>query len=131
MDAAAEDGLDVALVVREFLGRVHVVADAGEALEVGRDVLARLLLGNAELGGEAESGNAVDDAEVDRLGAAADFARHVLDGNAEHLGCGHGVDVEVVCERLLQLRDVGDVGEHAQFDLRVVGGDEAMALARR
>ena len=36
----------------------------------------------------------------------------------------HGVDVEAVGEGLPQLRDVGDMGEHAQLDLAVVGRDQ-------
>ena len=40
-----------------------------------------------------------------------------FDRHAEHLRRRHGVDVEAFGERLLQLRDVGDVREHAQLDL--------------
>ena len=36
-----------------------------------------------------------------------------------------------VGEGLAQLRDVGDVGEHAQLDLAVVGRDQLVARARR
>jgi hypothetical protein len=39
------------------------------------------------------------------------------------------VNVEPVAEGLLQLRiDVGDMGEHAQLDLAVVGRDQLVAL---
>ena len=129
--APAEHGLDVAVIVGEFLGRFHVVADAGEALEVGLDVLARLLARNAELVGQPERRDAVDDAEVDRLGAPARLGRHVLDRHAEHFRRRHGVNVEAVGERLLELRNVGDVGEHAQLDLAVVGGDQLVRPSRR
>ena len=37
------------------------------------------------------------------------------------------MDVDALGEGLLQLRDVGDVGEHAQLDLRIVGRDAACA----
>jgi hypothetical protein len=51
-----------------LLDRFHIVLDAREALEIGLDVVARLAARDAELGGKAEGGNAIDDAEVDRLG---------------------------------------------------------------
>ena len=37
------------------------------------------------------------------------------------------MDVEAVLEGLAQLRDIGDVGEHAQLDLAVVGRDQLVA----
>jgi hypothetical protein len=64
-----------------------------------------------------EGGDAVDDAEVDRLGAAADLARHVLDRHAEHFRRRHGVDVEALAEGLLQRFDIGDGGQQPQLDL--------------
>ena len=42
-----------------------------------------------ELLGEPECRDAVDDAEIDRLGAPPRFARHAFDGHAEHFRCGH------------------------------------------
>ena len=75
-----------------------------------------------------DRGDAVDDAEIDRLGSAADVGVHALDGHAEHLRRRHGVDVEPVGEGLPQRRDVGHMGEHAQLDLAVVGGDQLVAL---
>ena len=40
------------------------------------------------------------------------------------------MDVEPFGEGLAQLRDVGDMGEHAQFDLAVIGADQFRALGR-
>ena len=88
-------------------------------------------LRNAELRGEPECRDAVDDAEVDGLGAPPHLGRHALDRHAEHLGRRHGVNVEPVREGLRQLRDVGDVGQHAQLDLAVVGGDQLVPASRR
>lgn len=69
--AAAGEGFDVAL----FFGRgddvVDVALDAGELLEVGVDDLAGFLTWDAEALGEAEGGDAVDDAEIDHFGSAA------------------------------------------------------------
>ena len=102
----------------------------GKALEIFPDIGARLLAPDAELVGEAEGRDAVDDAEIDRLRAAPDFARHALDRHAEHFRSGHGVNVELIGEGLLQRRDVGDVSEKAQFDLAIVGRDELAPLRR-
>ena len=57
--------------------------------------------------------------------------RHALDRHAEHFRGGHGVNVESVGEGLLQLRNVGDMGEQAQLDLAVVGRDQLVARRRR
>ena len=120
----------VGLHLAALLG--HVVLDAGEAREIGLDVLARLAALDAELVGEPEGRDAVDDAEIDRLGAAPHVGRHALDRHAEHLARRHGVDVEALLERILQRLDVGDVGEDAQLDLAVVGRDQDLAgRARR
>src|SRR5690606_41703887 len=42
-------------------------------------------------------------------------------------GSRHCVDVDSVREGLPQLRDVGDMGQHAQLDLAVVGRDQKIA----
>ncbi len=88
-----------------------------------------------KLVGEAESRDAVDDAEVDGLGAAAHRRVHAGKGHVEHLARRHGMNVEAIGEGLLQLRNVGHMGQHAQFDLAVVGADQlepcgAMKAAR-
>ena len=99
---ASEQRLDIAVLAAEIARLVHVGADARETLEIFLDVGGRLLARDAELVGEAERGNAVDDAEVDRLRAATHLARHVLDRHAEHFRRGHRVNVEAIIERLLQ-----------------------------
>ena len=38
-------------------------------------------------------GDAVDHAEVDRLGAAPNHRVHTLDGDAEHFRCRHRVNI--------------------------------------
>ena len=58
------------------------------------------------------------------LAAPAHLARHVLHGHAEHLRGRYRVDVETLVKGLAQLRDVGDMREQPQFDLRIIRGDE-------
>ena len=117
MDLAPEQGLDEAALARDSHGLVHIVADAGVALEVGVDIGARLAALDAEIARQAEGGDAVDDAEIDRLGAPAHERVHVGDRHAKHLRGGHGVNVLTLGEGLLQGLDAGDVGDDAQFDL--------------
>ena len=82
------------------------------------------LLRDAEALGEAEGRDAVDDAEIDRLGLPAQVRRHPVDGHPEHRRGGRRVDVDALREGLLQLRDVGDVGQEPQLDLAVIGRDD-------
>ena len=121
MTFAAEQRENIAVPFRRRLGLFHVIADAGEPLKIFPDIGAGLLAADAKLIGEPESGNAVDDAEIDRLGATADFTGHVFDRHAKHFRRGHGVNVEPLAEGLAQLLDAGDLGQKPQFDLRVIG----------
>ena len=110
-----------------FEGAVDEGADAGVALEVLLDVGAGLALVDAELRGEAEGRDAVDDAEVDGLGAVARLLVELGDGDAEDLRGGEGVDVLAGAVGVEQERVLREVGHEAQLDLRVVGGEEQVA----
>ncbi len=123
-----EQRLDVAGAPRLRLHRLHVVLDAGEALEIGLDIRAGLAARDAELRREPHGRDAVDDAEIDGLGPAADGGVHALDRHAEHLARRHGVNVEAVGEGLCEGRRVGHVGKHAKLDLAVVRRDQLLAL---
>jgi hypothetical protein len=127
VDFPAEQGLHMAVGLRELDGFGHVGLDAGEALEIAVDEALRLGARDAQVAGQAKARDAVDHAEVDRLGLAADVGRHLVQRHVEHLGRGHGVDVDAVLERLLQRRDVGDMGQDAQFDLGIVQADQHLA----
>ncbi len=61
------------------------------------------------------------------LALAADHRVHALHRHVEHFARRHRVNVDAVVEGLAQARDVGDVGEQAQFDLRVVGREQDIA----
>ena len=111
MAFAPEQREHIALVLGELLRLLDVVADAGKALEIFLDVGAGLLAADAELVGEPERRDAIDDAEVDRFGAAAHIGRHALDRHAEHFRRRHGMNVEAFAKRLLQRLDAGDLGE--------------------
>src|SRR5262249_10639321 len=129
MAFAAEQREHIAMLLCERLGLLHVVADAGETLEIFPDIGAGLVAADAELIGEPERRDAVDDAEIDRLGAAADFAGHVFHRYAEHFRGRHGVNVEPVAERFAQLLDARDLGGGPPLDLRGIRRDGLLAPA--
>ena len=85
-------------------GRVEQAAHARIAREVVLDVLARLRARDTQLRGEAEGADAVDDAEIHRLGVAARIGRDHQRRHAHHLGGGAGVDVLAVAEGFEQQR---------------------------
>ena len=109
----------------------------GIAREIRVDVGARLAWRDAELARQAEAADAVDDAEIDRLGPPPRHRVHPLHRDAEHLGRGARVDVLAAREALAQRRHVGDMRQQPQLDLRIVGrhqqvprlGDEGAADA--
>ncbi len=128
MNFPTEQCLDEAVFLREFYSIGHIGPDPGEALEIAVDEALRLGARNPQVAGKTEAGDAVDDAEVDRLGLAADVAGHLVQGDVEHLGGGEGVDVDPVLEGAAQFGDVGDMGKDAQFDLGIVEADEEAAF---
>ena len=121
---AAEEGGDLAGFAGLREGLLDEGADACVAVEVGFDVGLGGLLIDAEVGGEAERGDAVDDAEVDGLGAVAGLLVHGFRSDAEDLAGGEGVDVEVVLVGVDEQRVLGEVRHEAELDLGVVGGEE-------
>jgi len=124
---AAEPGADELVAADGFEGAVDEGADAGVTLEVLFDVGAGLALVDAKLRGEAEGRDAVDDAEVDGLGAVARFFVELGDGDAEDLGGGEDVDVLAGAVGVDEERVLREVGHEAQLDLRVVCGEEQVA----
>ena len=69
------------------------------ARKVALDISLGLGLRNAQLRGQPESRNPVDDAEVDRFRPAARLLVHGLGRHAEDLAGGEGVNVFVVLRR--------------------------------
>jgi hypothetical protein len=77
---------------------------------------------------QTEGRHAIDDAEIDRLGAAARFLIHLVARNAEDFGCGAGVNILTGGEGFAQRRHLGQMRQQSQFDLAVIGGHQHMAL---
>ena len=116
MAFAAKQSGDEALL-RRFFGGVHIGANTRELFKIGVDVFARLGAGNVQLTRQTKGRNAVNNAEVNGLGAAAHHGVHALQGHAEHFRRGHGMNVQPGVERVFQRTYVGNVGQQTQFDL--------------
>ena len=114
---AAKRGLHIAVLGGEGFGVVHIFADAGEFLEIGFDIVAGFAARNGELAGKAEGGDAVDDAEINRLGAPPHHRVHAFNGFAKHLAGRHGVNIMARFERIAQGINPGNMGEQAQLNL--------------
>ncbi len=125
--AALEHRLDIAVALGLGDALFEEGRDAGEALLVAVDDLRGLGVGDAEAPSEAEGGDAVDDAEVDHLRAAALVLGDLLERDAMDLGGDGGVDVLPFEEGLDERGVARQMGEDAELDLGVVGGDEDMA----
>ena len=85
MAFAPEERKDIAVLLGERFACFHVVAYAGKPLEILSDIGPGLLALDPELVGEPERRDAIDNPEIDGLGATAHIRRHALDGNSEHL----------------------------------------------
>ncbi len=98
--STAHERLGVAAGARLGDGSVAPLPDVRVALEVGVDEVLRLFAGDAFTLGEAEAGEAVEDAEVEDLRAASHLRRDSFERDAEDFGGRGGVDVDVLAERL-------------------------------
>ena len=97
----------------------------GEAFVVGGDQFLRGFDVQAfDAASQSLRGNAVDDAEVDRLGVATLIARDLVERDVEDFGGDGAVNIFVLLERFHQRRLFGEMGEDAQLDLRIVGGHQ-------
>jgi hypothetical protein len=102
VQAPAEQRLDVTLLPGRRPRVVHVAAHAGVAVEIQVDVLLRLAALDAQLPRESEGRHAVDETEVDGLGAAPLVRGHRREVDAEDLRCRGAVHVELLGESVLQ-----------------------------
>ena len=128
MDLAAKQRLHIAVVLGEIHRVVHILANAGEALEIAVDETLRLAARDAQVARETKARDAVDHPEVDRLGLAADLRGHLLQRHVKDLGGGHGVNVVTIGKGLFQRVDSRHMGQDAQLDLAVVERQEHIAL---
>ncbi len=119
--APAEQRLGTARFAGLLEDAVETRADARELREVRGDEALGLLLRYAELTGEREGTHAVEDSEVDGLGAAPHVGRDEVGVDAEDLRGRGAVDVLTLLEHVDERLVAREVREEPQLDLRVVG----------
>ncbi len=120
VQTTTEDGLDIALLGSLGAGALHVLKHAGIAGKIAVDISLGLLAVDADLLGQPERAHAVDQAEVDRLGAAAHVIGDLRQVHAEHLARRRAVHVQIVAEGVQQAFILGQMRHDPKFDLRVI-----------
>ena len=127
--APTEDRGGVPALLRLLHRLDHEALHVGEALEVRVEDLGRLVRGDAEALAEPVGLHAVGEAVVHDLGEAA---LRVVDlrprSTPNTFAAVVGVHVGAALERVDQAGILGEVREHPQLDLRVVGGEEPPAV---
>lgn len=98
--SAPQERFRISLLFRLARQVFHEGLDARELEEVIFNQGGGLAAGAAQPLGESEGGNAVDDAEVHRLGRAPHDGVHLVAGNAVHAGGRFRVDVPAFLEGL-------------------------------
>ena len=81
------------MYARFFLQALHFLADTGILREIGINDAAAFTRWNAKAGRQAKSRHAIDDAEIDHLGAPPRFLIHLAARNAEDFGSSAGVNI--------------------------------------
>ena len=128
--AAVEQGLGAAGFLRPLDEGVHEARHGGIMMEVPLDIGLGLAVGDADVLGEGVGADAVHDAEIDRLGPGAHEGGDQLLRHPKHLGGGDAVNVHVGVEGLDHRGISRHVGQHPQFDLRIVRVHQHPAIRR-
>ncbi len=96
-------------------------------LKISVDEFFGFALLNAKLLRQAERRKPVHDTEVHRLGAAAVFSVNQHRRHAEDLRRGERMDVITAAKSFHQQSVFRKVRQQAQFNLRIIGGEQYMA----
>ena len=129
--AAPVHGLGISGLLREGHRLIQVCAHARVRAEVGVDHLTGLRHGDIERLRQTVCLLAVHDAEVHRLGAAAQLRGHLVNSDTEHARGGLGMEVLALVEGTHQMLVAREVRQQPQLDLRVVDGHKDRALLHR
>ncbi|MNJ54738.1 hypothetical protein D3C77_501940 [compost metagenome] len=98
IQATPEQGFDETLLGGLRAGALHVGQHARVTGKIAVDISLRLLAVDADLLGQTKSTHAIDQAEIDRLGATPLVSGHVRQVDTENF-CGRcPVHVEVIAE---------------------------------
>ena len=122
--AATQQCLYIEVFAGELQRVVQILRDFRETAVVIGDELAGVGLRNLQAVGQPEGGDAVQDAEVDRLGGAPHILGHLILRHAEDVRSHRRVDVLAALEGLYHPLVATDVRHDAQLNLRIVGGQD-------
>ena len=129
--ASTVHGLGITRLLGEGDRFVQIRANAGVRTEIRVDHLTRLGHGDIERLGQAVCLLAVHDAEVHRLGAAAQLWGDLVHGDAENARRRLGVEVLALVEGAHQVFVAREVRQQPELDLRVVDRHEHRPLLDR
>ena len=88
-----EDCFHIAFFCRMFTGSGHILQHARIALKIEIHIALRFAARDPQLTGKTKCTHAVNQAEVDRLRAAALIRRHFVQRHTKHFGGGGAVDI--------------------------------------
>ena len=127
MHFAAKQGGYIALRAGLGFRGLHIVTNARKFLKICVNISRCLTARNAQLIGKAESGNAVNNAEINGLGATADIRRHIIKRHGEHFRSCHGMNIEPVGKGLAQAVNLRHMRQDTQLNLTVIRAHELVA----
>ena len=127
---AAHDGRNISMLAGFGFRLFHIIFDAREFFEIGFDIGARLAAANADIFRKAKGGDTVDNPEINRFRIAADFRRHLRQRHAEHLTGRERMNIHAIRKGLFHRREVCNMREKPQLNLRVIRRDQDMTRFR-
>src|SRR5262249_14906512 len=115
------------LAARLFQHAVNELAHSVVLFKISVNEFFGFALFNSQLLRQPEGREAVDNAEVHRLGAAAVFGVQQHGRHAKDLRGGERVNVVAAAEGFHQQRIVRKMRQQAQFNLGIIGGEQYAA----
>ena len=118
---SAGQGGDIALLFGSFHGFGKIPFNARIGAEIA---FVGFRSGDAQIFGQREGGNAVDNTEVHRLGGLTHFRRYGLGRYAEDLGGSDCMNIYAVLKGVDHVLIARNARQQPQFDLGIVGVDQ-------
>ena len=107
---------------------MHVVAHTAVAVQVGIHIFSCLRRTHADILSQRKCRNPVDNAEINRLGTAAQRVADLFNRHIENFGRRDGMEVLAGEKGLLHGAVAGDVRQEAELNLAVVGVHQHFAV---
>src|SRR5581483_11038169 len=108
-------------LARQAQRLLEIRVDPGQTLEVALDVFRGLGQPDSQLARQSLWPHPVDDAKVYDLGQAPPLGIDLLGPASQDLGRSARMDVLAAAKGVDQRGVAGEMGEHAQVNLRIIG----------